>query len=118
MVRTVIMVLIEAIIKPFKLDDVKEALEELGVGGITVTETLQTAAQARGRSFGATPATAGMIPKIKIQVAAPSELAERIIESICLHGATSKTEDGRITVETIDRVVRIRTGEMDSDAIS
>jgi nitrogen regulatory protein PII len=112
------MVLIEAIIKPFKLDDVKEALEELGVGGITVTEILQTAAQARGRSFGTTPTTAGMVPKIKIQVAAPSELAERIIESICLNAATGKTEDGRMTIETIDRVVRIRTGEMDSDAIS
>jgi nitrogen regulatory protein PII len=112
------MVLIEAIIKPFKLDDVKEALEELGVGGITVTEALQTAAQTRGRTFGVTPTTAGMVPKIKIQVAAPSELAERIIESICLHGTTGKPEDGIITVETIDRVVRIRTGEMDSDAIS
>jgi nitrogen regulatory protein PII len=118
MVRPADMVLIEAIIKPFKLDDIKEALEELGVGGITVTEVIQTAAQVRGRSFGAGPTNAGMVPKIKIQVAAPSELAERIIESICLHGATGKTEDGRMTVETIDRVVRIRTGEMDSDAIS
>jgi nitrogen regulatory protein PII len=118
MVRAAVMVLIEAIIKPFKLDDVKEALEELGVGGITVTEALQTATQTRGRTFGATPTTAGMVPKIKIQVAAPSELAERIIESICLHGATGKSEDGRLTVEPIDRVVRIRTGEMDSDAIS
>jgi len=117
-VRYVTMVLIEAIIKPFKLDDVKEALEELGVGGITVTEALQTTAQARGRSLGTTPTTAGMVPKIKIQVAAPSELAERIIESICLNAATGRTEDGRMTVETIERVVRIRTGEMDSDAIS
>ncbi len=112
------MVLIEAIIKPFKLDDVKEALEELGVGGITVTELIQTAAQTRGRSFGAAQTAAGMVPKIKIQVAAPNELVERIIESIRLHGATGKTEDGRMTVETIDRVVRIRTGEMDSEAIS
>ena len=94
------MVLIEAIIKPFKLDDVKEALEELGVEGITVTEALQTAAQTRGRTFGPTPTTFGKVPKIKIQVAAPSQLAERIIESICLHGATSKPEDVIITVET------------------
>jgi nitrogen regulatory protein PII len=68
------MVLIEAIIKPFKLDDVKEALEELGVGGITVTEALQTAAQTRVRTFGATPTTPGMVLIIKIQVAALSEL--------------------------------------------
>ena len=98
--KNLIMVLIEAIIKPFKLDDVKEALEELGVGGITATEALQTAAQTRGRTFGATPTTAGMVPKIKIQVAAPSELAERIIESICLHGSDGQAEDGIITVET------------------
>ncbi len=112
------MVLIEAIIKPFKLDDIKEALEELGVGGITVTELIQTAAQTRGRSFGANPTTMGMVPKIKIQVAARTELAERIIEAVRLHGSTGKIEDGRVTVEKIDKVVRIRTGELDSDALS
>ncbi len=112
------MILIEAIIKPFKLDDVKEALEELGVGGITVTELIQTVAQTRGRSFGSTPATLGLAPKIKLQVAAPSELAERIIEAICLHGSTGKSEDGKLLAEKIDKVVRIRTGELNSDAIT
>jgi nitrogen regulatory protein PII len=112
------MVLIEAIIKPFKLDDIKEALEELGVGGITVTELIQTAAQTRGRSFGPTRTAIGLVPKIKIQVAAPTELAERVIEAVRIHGSSGKMEDGRVTVEKIDKVVRIRTGEVDSDALT
>ena len=113
------MVLIEAIIKPFKLDDIKEALEELGVGGITVTELIQTAAQTRGRSFGTGSSTAvGLVPKIKIQVAAPTELTERIIEAVRVHGSSGKAEDGRVTVAKIDNVVRIRTGELDSEALA
>jgi len=113
------MLLIEAIIKPFKLDDVKEALEELGIGGMTITEVLQaTPMKQAGRSFGASPTASGMVPKIIVQVAVPAVLAERIIEALCLHGATGKSEDGRITVKRIERAIRIRTGDMDGEAIS
>jgi nitrogen regulatory protein PII len=113
------MLLIEAILKPFKLDDVREAIEELGVGGMTVTELLQTVPPKHlGRSFGTPRQTGDLVPKIKIQVAAPSELLERIIEAICLHGSAGKNEDGQIIVETIHVAVRIRTGDLDGDALS
>jgi nitrogen regulatory protein PII len=112
------MVFIEAVLKSFKLDDVKEALEEIGIGGMTVTEVMQTTAQARrGRSFGGGTAPLDLVPRIRIEVAAPAELAERIIEAICLHGSSGKTEDGRVVVKTIGAVVRIRTGDMDLDAL-
>jgi|WetSurMetagenome_2_1015567.scaffolds.fasta_scaffold292255_2 nitrogen regulatory protein PII len=113
------MVLIEAILKPFKLDDVREAIEELGVGGMTVTEVLHTApAQHRGRSFSTPRPTGDMVPKIRVHVACPSELAERVIEAICLHGSAGKSEDGQIVVEIIQAAVRIRTGDLDEDALS
>jgi nitrogen regulatory protein PII len=113
------MVLIEAIIKPFKLDDVKEALEELGVGGLTVTEVLQTLpAKQHGRSFGSQRLTGDLVPKMRIHVAAPARLTERIIEAICLHGSSGKTEDGQIAVHRMNAVVRIRTGDQDDDALS
>jgi nitrogen regulatory protein PII len=115
----VAMVLIEAILKPFKLDDVREAIEELGVGGMTVTEVLQTAPPThRGRSFSTPRPTGDMVPKIRVHVAAPAALAERVIEAICLHGSTGKNEDGLIVVETIHCAVRIRTGDADEDALS
>jgi nitrogen regulatory protein PII len=112
------MVLIEATVKPFKLDDVKEALEELGAGGMTVTEILQSSPKARGRSFGASPTASDLVPKIKIEIVAPRALAERIIEAILLHGSTGRTEDGRITVEPVEATVRIRTGELDQEALA
>lgn len=113
------MVFIEASIKPFKLDDVKEALEELGIGGMTVVEVLQAAeAKPKGRFFGSPGMPAGLVPKIRIEVAVPSEIAERVIEAICLHGSTGKAEDGRIVVTRLGSVVRIRTGEADMDALS
>jgi nitrogen regulatory protein PII len=113
------MIIIEAILKPFKLDDVKEALEELGVGGMTVTEIMQTASpKPRGRSFGDLRSPGDLVPKIKIRVAAQAKLTERIIEAICLHGSSGKLEDGHIIVEKIHEVVRIRTHELDEDALS
>lgn len=113
------MVLIEAIVKPFKLDDVKEALEELGIGGMTVIEVMQSASQRpRPGSFRAAAASTGLVPKIKIQVAARKEVAERIVEAICLHGSSGKTEDGSIVVKRIQTTVRIRTGETDDSALS
>jgi nitrogen regulatory protein PII len=113
------MVFIETFIKPHKLDDVKEALEELGVGGMTVIEVLQEAeSRLRGRSFGAGRVPTDLIPKIKLEIAVPSDLAERVIEAICLHGGSGKTEDGKIFVTRVDGAVRIRTGETDEDALS
>jgi nitrogen regulatory protein PII len=113
------MVLIEAYIKAFKLDDVKEALEELGVAGMTVVEVLQESqTRPRGRSFSTDRAAGDFVPKIKIEIAAAAHHAERIIEAICLHGSAGKTEDGRIVVRQVRGAVRIRTGETDTDALS
>ena len=113
------MVLVEAYIKAFKLDDVKEALEELGVAGMTVVEVMQEAqARPRGRSFGIARDSGDFLPKIKIEIAVPDHEAERIIEAICLHGNAGKTEDGRIIVRKILGALRIRTGEKDGDALS
>lgn len=113
------MVMIEAFIKPFKLDDVKEALEEIGVGGITVTEVIQTVeARHRPRSFGGRVTDSDLVPKIKVEVAVPRQLAEQTIEAILLHGASGKTEDGRIVARRIDNAIRIRTGEENEDALS
>jgi nitrogen regulatory protein P-II 1 len=113
------MMLIEAYIKTFKLDDIKEALEELGVAGVTVTEVMQTTPPAaHGRSFGPPGLSADLVPKIKIEVAVSDSLVERVVEAICLHGSTGKREDGRIIVERLDGALRIRTGEADDDALS
>lgn len=113
------MVLIEVIIKPFKLDDLKEALEELGVGGMTVTELMQSAApKSSRRSADAPTSDRDMIPKIKVEIAAPRNLAERVIEAICLHGSAGKSEDGKIMIEQVESTVRIRTGDLDGDALS
>jgi nitrogen regulatory protein P-II 1 len=112
------MILIEAMVKPFKLDDVKEALEELGAGGMTVTEILQSSTKVRGRSFGGSTTDSDLVPKIKLEIAAPRVLAERIIEAILLHGSAGRTEDGAISVQTVDAAIRIRTGEADEEALS
>jgi len=113
------MVLIEAFIKPFKLDDLKDALDELGAGGITVTEVMQqTEPRSRGRSFGALGPAGDLMPKIKVEIAAPRQMGQGIIEAICLHGSSGKSEDGRIVVRFIQTAVRIRTGERDHDAVS
>jgi nitrogen regulatory protein PII len=113
------MILVEAYIKPFKIDDIKEALEELGIAGVTITEVMQTTPPApHGRSFGSPGASADMAPKLKIEVAIPDQLTERVIEAICTHGSTGKREDGRIVVESLHGALRIRTGETGDDALS
>jgi len=113
------MVLIEVYLKPFKLDDVKEALEEIGVGGMTITEVVQVApSRPRGRAFGAPGPLSDLVPKIKIEIAAPRHLAERIIEALCLHGSSGRQEDGIIVVTAIEGSVRIRTGESGDEALS
>ncbi len=109
---------VEAIIKPFKLDDVREALSEIGVTGMTATEV-----RGFGRQKGHTELYRGaeyvvdFLPKIKIEVVLPEDLAERAVEVIMNAARTGKIGDGKIFVSPVERVVRIRTGEEDLDAI-
>ena len=109
---------IEAIIKPFKLDEVKEALHEVGVSGITVTE-----AKGFGRQKGHTELYRGaeyvvdFLPKVKLEVAVTEEQAEQVVEAIVKAAGTGKIGDGKVFVYDLERVVRIRTGEMDADAL-
>jgi nitrogen regulatory protein P-II 1 len=109
---------IEAIIKPFKLDDVKEALHEVGVSGITVTE-----AKGFGRQKGHTELYRGaeyvvdFLPKVKLEVVVDDALAPRVVEAIANAAQTGRIGDGKIFVIPVESAVRIRTGEKDSDAI-
>lgn len=112
------MKLVTAIIKPFKLDDVREALSEIGVQGITVTEV-----KGFGRQKGHTELYRGaeyvvdFLPKVKIEVAIADGLLDRVIESISKAANTGKIGDGKIFVTELQQIVRIRTGETGSDAI-
>ena len=109
---------IEAIIKPFKLDEVKEALHEVGVSGITVTE-----AKGFGRQKGHTETYRGseykveFLPKVKVEVALPDDLAEKAVDAILKAAATGKFGDGKVFVSTLSEVVRIRTGERGEAAL-
>jgi nitrogen regulatory protein PII len=112
------MKMVTAIIKPFKLDDVREALAEVGVQGITVTEV-----KGFGRQKGHTELYRGaeyvvdFLPKIKIEAAVGNELVDRVVEAIMKAANTGKIGDGKIFVVALERVVRIRTGEIDGDAL-
>src|SRR6516164_11784975 len=109
---------IEAIIKPFKLDEVKEALHEVGIKGITVTE-----AKGFGRQKGHTEVYRGaeyvidFLPKIKVEVVLADRLVERAVQAIQDAARTDKIGDGKIFVTTIDEAVRIRTSERGTDAV-
>ncbi|MDR2173695.1 MAG: P-II family nitrogen regulator [Burkholderiales bacterium] len=109
---------IEAIIKPFKLDEVREALSELGASGMTVTEV-----KGFGRQKGHTELYRGaeyaidFLPKVKIEVALPEALVERAIEAITRAARTGKIGDGKIFVMPVEQIVRIRTGEEDESAL-
>ena len=109
---------IEAIIKPFKLDEVKEALHEVGVSGITVTE-----AKGFGRQKGHTELYRGaeyvvdFLPKVKLEVVVDDALADKVVEAIQNAAQTGRIGDGKIFVLPVDTAIRIRTGERDSDAI-
>ncbi len=109
---------IEAIIKPFKLDEVKEALQEIGIQGITVLE-----AKGFGRQKGHTELYRGaeyvvdFLPKVKLEVVLEENNVDQAIEAIKAAAETGRIGDGKIFVSTIDEVVRIRTGERGSDAI-
>ena len=106
------MKLIMAVIKPFRLDDVRDALSEIGIKGMTVTEV-----KGFGRQKGHTELYRGaeyavdFLPKIKLEVAVPSDLVDRVIESITTAAQTGKIGDGKILVSEIEQVIRIRTGE-------
>jgi nitrogen regulatory protein PII len=112
------MKLISAIIKPFKLDEVREALSEVGVSGVTVTEV-----KGFGRQKGHTELYRGaeyvvdFLPKVKIEVAVDDPLVERAIESIAKAAHTGKIGDGKVFVFSLDQAVRIRTGETGKDAL-
>ncbi len=109
---------VEAIIKPFKLDEVKEALHEVGVSGITVTE-----AKGFGRQKGHTELYRGaeyvvdFLPKVKLEVVVDDALAPRVVEAIANAAQTGRIGDGKIFVIPVETALRIRTGERDSDAI-
>ena len=112
------MKLVTAIIKPFKLDDVREALSEIGVQGITVTEV-----KGFGRQKGHTELYRGaeyvvdFLPKVKIEAAIDDGLLDQVIESISKAANTGKIGDGKIFVSSIEQVIRIRTGESGTDAL-
>ena len=112
------MKLVTAIIKPFKLDDVRDALSEVGVQGVTVTEV-----KGFGRQKGHTELYRGaeyvvdFLPKVKIDVAIDSKMLDRVIEAITKSARTDKIGDGKIFVFDLEQVVRIRTGETGKDAL-
>ena len=112
------MKLIMAIIKPFKLDDVREALTPLGVQGLTVSEV-----KGFGRQKGQTEIYRGaeyhvnFIPKVKIEVVVPADRVEQVVEAITKAARTDKIGDGKIFVVDVQRVIRIRTGETNIDAL-
>ncbi|MDE0814927.1 MAG: P-II family nitrogen regulator [Alphaproteobacteria bacterium] len=109
---------IEAIIKPFKLDEVKEGLQEVGIQGITVTE-----AKGFGRQKGHTELYRGaeyvvdFLPKVKLEVVIDDELAERAVEAIQNAAKTGRIGDGKIFLSTVEEAIRIRTGERGNDAL-
>jgi nitrogen regulatory protein P-II 1 len=109
---------IEAVIKPFKLDEVKEALQEIGLQGITVIE-----AKGFGRQRGHTELYRGaeyvvdFLPKVKIELVCEESLAERAVETIMNAARTGRIGDGKIFVSSVEQVIRIRTGERNEDAL-
>ena len=112
------MKLVTAIIKPFKLDDVRDALAEVGINGMTVTEV-----KGFGRQKGHTELYRGaeyvvdFVPKVKLEVAVDSAIADQVIDAIVSAARTEKIGDGKIFVYDVDRIIRIRTGEDDQDAL-
>ena len=109
---------IEAVIKPFKLDEVREALSEIGISGLTVTEV-----KGFGRQKGHTELYRGaeyvvdFLPKVKLEIAIANELLDQVVEAIENAARTGKIGDGKIFVFDLDQVVRIRTGETGADAV-
>ena len=109
---------VEAIIKPFKLDDVREALSEIGITGMTVTEV-----KGFGRQKGHTELYRGaeyvvdFLPKMRVEIVVTDDLVERCIDAITAAARTGKIGDGKIFVTPVEKVIRIRTGELDESAV-
>lgn len=109
---------IEAMIKPFKLDDVRESLSDIGISGMTITEV-----RGFGRQKGHTELYRGaeymvdFLPKVKLEVIVPDELVDQCIEAIIETAQTGKIGDGKIFVYNVERAIRIRTGEENEEAI-
>ena len=112
------MKIIMAIIKPFKLDPVRDALTRLGINGLTVTEVRGCGRQ-RGQTelYRGSEYAVNFLPKLKIEVAVPSDRVEKTVEAISAAAKTGEIGDGKIFVSGIDRAVRIRTGEIDELAL-
>jgi nitrogen regulatory protein PII len=112
------MKMVAAVIKPFKLDDVREALSDIGVQGITVTEV-----KGFGRQKGHTELYRGaeyvvdFLPKVKLELAVPDDLVDRVVEAIAHAAKTGKIGDGKIFVYQLEQAIRIRTGETDAQAL-
>lgn len=112
------MKLVTAVIKPFKLDDVREALSEIGVQGITVTEV-----KGFGRQKGHTELYRGaeyvvdFLPKVKLEIAISEDMLDKVIEAVMNAANSGKIGDGKIFVSPLEQVIRIRTGETGSDAV-
>ncbi|MEW8507288.1 MAG: P-II family nitrogen regulator [Candidatus Thiodiazotropha sp.] len=112
------MKMVSAIIKPFKLDDVREALSEVGVAGITVTEV-----KGFGRQKGHTELYRGaeyvvdFLPKIKVEIAIDDDIVDQVVEAISTAAKTGKIGDGKIFVTAVEQVVRVRTGETGPEAL-
>ena len=112
------MKLITAIIKPFKLDDVRQALADVGVQGVTVTEV-----KGFGRQKGHTELYRGaeyvvdFLPKVKLEIAVTDEVLDEVVEAITKTASTGKIGDGKIFISTLEEVIRIRTGETGRDAV-
>jgi len=112
------MKMIVAIIKPFKLDEVRQALSEIGVNGMTVTEVKGFGRQ-KGHSelYRGAEYVVDFLPKIKLEIALTDDLLERAIEVITATARTGKVGDGKIFVMSLEQVLRVRTGEVDADAL-
>lgn len=112
------MKMVMAIIKPFKLDDVREALSDVGVTGVTVTEV-----KGFGRQKGHTELYRGaeyvvdFLPKVKVEVAVSEDQLERVVDAIQRAANSGKIGDGKIFISALEQVIRIRTGELDADAL-
>ena len=116
--RGLSMKLVTVLIKPFKLEEVREALSDLGLQGLTVTEVRGFGRQ-RGRTelYRGAEYIVDLVPKVKLEIAAPEEQVEAIIEAVMVAAHTGKTGDGKIFVSRLEQVVRIRTAETGVEAI-
>ncbi len=108
---------IQAIIKPLKLDDVKETLNEIGIGGLTISEVKGVGKQAgKGGPFVSAPTTAGL-PKVCLEIIVEDDRVEEVIAAILRSGSAGRVGDGKIFVTGLDDVIRVRTGERGSSAV-